>query len=75
MSAKRCRSYGRTHGRALLQLLKTLKQGHVSIATTLRDLAAGPIAEIVHEYTQEHPHVRIAALSCKGSSPTAFPMR
>ncbi|MDT2022158.1 LysR family transcriptional regulator [Methylocella sp. CPCC 101449] len=50
------KSYDRTRGR--LDALKGTKQGHVSIATTL-GLAAGPIAKIIHEYTQEHPHVRI----------------
>ena len=50
------KSYNRT--RARLDALKGTKQGHVSIATTL-GLAAGPIAKIIHEHTQEHPHIRI----------------
>jgi DNA-binding transcriptional LysR family regulator len=50
------KSYERTRGR--LDALKGTKQGHVSLATTL-GLAAGPIAKIIHEYIQEHPHIRI----------------
>lgn len=50
------KSYNRT--RARLDALKGTKQGHVSIATTL-GLAAGPIARIIHEYTQEQPHIRV----------------
>jgi len=50
------KSYDRIRGR--LDALKGTKQGHVSLATTL-GLAAGPIAKIIHEYIQEHPHIRV----------------
>lgn len=51
------KSYDRARGR--LDALKGTKQGHITIATTL-GFAAGPIAKILHDYTTEHPYIRVS---------------
>ncbi|MDF2116243.1 LysR family transcriptional regulator [Roseiarcaceae bacterium H3SJ34-1] len=51
------KSYDRTRGR--LDALKGTKQGHITIATTL-GFAAGPIAKILYDYTNEHPYIRVS---------------
>jgi DNA-binding transcriptional LysR family regulator len=51
------KSYDRARGR--LDALKGTKQGHITIATTL-GFAAGPIAKILYDYTNEHPYIRVS---------------